>query len=464
MAESDHPSSSELADFLVAREDPGSTDRVRKHLETGCVRCVLQLHRQQASNLLKIERMALGRLLPRVLSKDAHDRRRRLAAIAERRVFLVEAERLIAPGLLRELLQIGTMEERHEAIRTTLRFRVFGLAELLTDQTRRVCFKDVAQAVELGRLAAEVTDALDRRVYPRGLAADAAALAWTALGNALRVRGDLVEAERALERAQSLLEHGSQDRTARAEVLSVLGSLRTDQARFDDAVEVLETAAEIHHTDGDAELEAKVLVKLGNAAGERGEVERAVGFLSLARARLRSEHAPGELQLIAAQAQAGWLQHAGRVPEARSVLEEIDMEASHTPLTPFLRQRIDWARARQAWLEGDIAEAAKALQEVRERYAERNEVYRMCLVTLDLALLYLEQGRIAETRELAREMLPVFSSRQLHHNVLQALVLFHRAAAAERATVELVEDVARYLRRAQNNPYLPYLPKKGPSE
>ncbi len=77
-------------------------------------------------------------------------------------------------------------------------------------------------------------------------------------------------------------------------------------------------------------------------------------------------------------------------------------------------------------------------------------------MSLDLATFYLEQGRTADVRRLAEEMLPIFRSREIHRHALTALVLIQRSIQAETVTVALLRHVARYLQRARANPYLAY--------
>ena len=55
-------------------------------------------------------------------------------------------------------------------------------------------------------------------------------------------------------------------------------------------------------------------------------------------------------------------------------------------------------------------------------------------------------------------MYPIFRSQDIHREAVAALLLFERAVAAETATAALAHDVARYLTRARNNPYLRYEP------
>lgn len=75
-------------------------------------------------------------------------------------------------------------------------------------------------------------------------------------------------------------------------------------------------------------------------------------------------------------------------------------------------------------------------------------------MSLDLALVYGKTGRIAELKSLAEEMHAVFASKDIHREALAALRLFGDAAREERLTVEFLEDLVLYLKRARSNPTL----------
>ena len=79
-------------------------------------------------------------------------------------------------------------------------------------------------------------------------------------------------------------------------------------------------------------------------------------------------------------------------------------------------------------------------------------------MTLDLANLYLQQGRSAEVRELAEEMLDVFLSHDIHRQALAALSVFQKAAEMDHATPRLVHEITAYLHRARRNPCLRFEP------
>jgi hypothetical protein len=75
-------------------------------------------------------------------------------------------------------------------------------------------------------------------------------------------------------------------------------------------------------------------------------------------------------------------------------------------------------------------------------------------VSLELALIFLEQGRTGETRKLAEEMLEIFKAQKVEREALAALRVFCDAAKRETATVELARRVVKFLYRAQHDPEL----------
>lgn len=103
-----------------------------------------------------------------------------------------------------------------------------------------------------------------------------------------------------------------------------------------------------------------------------------------------------------------------------------------------------------------MARAEGELRSLAEAFRDREHWYDYALACLDRAVLLLEQGRTAEVKQLAEEMLPLFASRAVRGPALAALVLFQRAAEAEGASVAWVRELAHYLRRARENPRLPF--------
>jgi predicted DsbA family dithiol-disulfide isomerase len=79
------------------------------------------------------------------------------------------------------------------------------------------------------------------------------------------------------------------------------------------------------------------------------------------------------------------------------------------------------------------------------------EEWAQALALLEEAVLLLEEGRAAEVKALAAELVRVFEANGVHREALMALQLFHAAAEQEKATAELARRVLRFLFRAQHD-------------
>ena len=253
------------------------------------------------------------------------------------------------------------------------------------------------------------------------------------------------------------LDRGTKASPVQAEFRSLLGSLRMDQTRFSEAVRMLEEALDLLDAEDDAELVTRVTLLLGLCAGYAGEAEEAVAVFGKA-TKLAERLGDERLKLNARHNVSWWLVEAGDSLEALVTYEK------NRPL--YDRFADDpWVQLRRRWLEGrihaglgDFETARQAFSEVRAEAAHRELGYELAMVNLDLALVYLDLGDLAQVQKLAEELTPVFLSQELHRHAVAAVYLFRDAARAQRATAGFVREVLAYLRRARNNPYLRFEP------
>ena len=71
-----------------------------------------------------------------------------------------------------------------------------------------------------------------------------------------------------------------------------------------------------------------------------------------------------------------------------------------------------------------------------------------------LAALYAREGRTAEVKPLAEEIIPIFQSCEVPREALAALIVFQNAAEMEQLTIGLVEEVAAFLEKVRSHPGL----------
>ncbi|HVT19124.1 MAG TPA: hypothetical protein VHQ90_23465 [Thermoanaerobaculia bacterium] len=360
-------------------------------------------------------------------------------------------ERAAAPLLLGELT--GHPADRRELLlRNAARFRTWGLLELLLERSRELAAPDPSGAEELARLGVRLGERLDPDYYDARSLADIRARAWSILGNALRVRCDLQGAEEAFRAAHGQLLLGTRDALERALFLDLKASLRRSQRRFAEALRLLERAMSIYLEYGETHRAGRVLVKMDCVHQDQGDVEVGIPLLYRALELIDRRQEP-RLLLCAHNNLTNDLVDAGRVMEAQRV---------YTRSRGLYRDFPDpWTQNRRRCVEGRIAYglgqpgAAEALfASARQGFLAAGFPDEAALVALELAVLYAEQGRLGELKELAAESARVFASLGIQREAIAALAFLCQAADAERATRELVSTVATFLRRCQLDPDL----------
>ncbi|HEX5759297.1 MAG TPA: hypothetical protein VF121_08890 [Thermoanaerobaculia bacterium] len=330
------------------------------------------------------------------------------------------------------------------------RFRTWAVCEGLIDAAQEAAFHDAERSVELAELAVAAAEGLDATAYGAERAHDLTARAWAALGTARRVRSHFREAAAAFARAERLLRLGTGDPLEKATVLLSKASLMGDQRRFDEAFRLLDRGAALACRAGDRHLEGKALIGKGLFLGHSGDLPGAIDAL---RRGLELADPAVEYRLVVAGHHnlIHYLLESDRVEEA---------EASFDRARPLYRRfedqlgrlRVRWLEAKLALATGRLAEAEAGLLAVRDEMLARDLGYDVGLVSLDLIQLHTRQGRTAEIRRLAEEILPLFEARDVHREALVALSLLQRAAVRERVTVGLVREVGGLLGRARTHP------------
>lgn len=364
-------------------------------------------------------------------------------------------ERAQAPSLFVELTAYA-VTQRDLIVRNDPRFRTWGLFELLIERALELGVRDSSYAEELGLLALRLSERLDPQVYDIRMIEDYRGRAWAHIGNARRVRSDLRGAEDAFEKADAHLREGSLESVERAIFLDLKASLRRDQRRFDEAMRLLHRAASIFLQHGHRHRAGRSLVNLSTVHHFTGHIEQAIPLLHQALELIDPEQEP-RLLLCARHNLIDDLAEMGLFLEAQGLYRET---------RPLYRDFPDpWAQNRRKWVRGKIARglgqprlAESLFLAARDGFVEEGVPYDTALVSLEIATLYAEQGRTQDLKRLAQEMLPIFSSLQIHREALAALTFLKQVIEAERASLGLVAGVADYLRRARHDPGLRFAP------
>ncbi len=325
-------------------------------------------------------------------------------------------------------------------------YRRWAVSDWLALASEKAAASDPHRALELADLAVYVgqrlTEGSERwRARVEGKA-------WYAVGNARRVLGRLRWADEAFTTADELWEKGAPADPGVFDlwrVLDLKASLRRDQRRFAEALDLLEQALKVTPPAQQGHIllnKAKVLEEMQDYDGALECLRRAVTLVE--------RQGEPRLRFSAHFRRVGILCRLGRYHEAEALFGELTEAACR--LGELDQVRLRWLSSWIASGQGRTGEAVAALEWVRAEFARRTMDSDMALASLDLAVLYLEQGHTGKVKQLAREMSAIFRREQLHREGLAALKVFCDAALREAATVELARRLRHYLQGARSNP------------
>ena len=349
-----------------------------------------------------------------------------------------------APGLW-EGLEERPYSEQLRTVEEDEGLHAWGLCQLLLKKSREAVFNDPGKAVELANLALRIVRHLGTAYDPNWVM-DLRARCFAYLGNARRVLGELRSADDAFVKAERCLARSSSGNPeVQAEILGLESSLRRAQRRLPEALVLMDHTLALYRDAGDAHGIGKAILKKAKILEEMGELGQAIGLLRERATEIDLSQEPqlffyGRFNLLSC------LVAAEHHEEAEQLLSDIRV------LVEQRAQPIDLLRLR--WIEGlihlgrgRIGPAEAALREVQRSFLERHMGYDAALVSLDLALLYAQEGCVEDLKKLAAELMPIFESRDVHREAIIALLMFQRACEEETLTVDLVRQFAEYLRR-----------------
>lgn len=364
-------------------------------------------------------------------------------------VSLIFRQREEAPTLLAEI-ERHPHERRRLLIRNNPRFQTLPLAELLLERAWAEGLEEPAAGEELAALAGELVDQVDPAVFGDEVLNDLRGRAWAFRGNFRRIATDFRDAEEAFRRAEAYLADGSGDLLEQARLYGFRATLCQHHSRFDEARELLRDALQIYLATEEEHLGGRTLIKLGTVANDEGRHEEAMFLMNEGLERIDPEQEP-RLVWVAHQNLMTASMELGRFEEAAAQLPTLRrVTAEHATRFDLLRLR--WAEGRILVGLGHDARAEAAFLEVRKGFLEQGIGFDAAAVCLDLATLYLRQGRTPEIRGLVSEMLPIFRSRDVHRDAMAAFLLLQRAVEMETLTLRTIEEAAELMHRSQGKP------------
>ncbi|MEA2694858.1 MAG: hypothetical protein QOJ16_4245 [Acidobacteriota bacterium] len=322
--------------------------------------------------------------------------------------------------------------------------------EALLSASRELRHQDPEGMVFLAALAVGVAERLDSRASSAAAVSDLRARAWAELGNARRVANNLMGAEVALERSLACADEGSGDPLLLARLFDLTASLYTDQRRFDQALALLDRVFEIYWAHGERHLAGRALVSKGVSIGFGNQPEEALRLISSGLNLLDLRRDPA-LVLAAVHNLIDFTVKLDRFAEGERLLRAgRRLYYEYADELNFLKLR--WVEGKINAGLGNLARAEAAFQEVRDGFRAHEMPYHLAVASLDLAGVWLGQGRTAEMHELVEEMVRTFQALGIHREAIAAVLMLQEAVVAQQASVSLFRAVASQLQRLQHEP------------
>ena len=308
--------------------------------------------------------------------------------------------------------------------------------------------KDPQRAVQMGELAVALCDEATlsgRTVEESNEARLRKALALAALANARRICSDFARSFELFRLSTGLMEASDFSSLEYARIEQLRAHLLSDCQRFEEAKRSLDRARTIYSKLGATHMEGRTLIALGSMLGRSGRPSLAVELLKKGLVLVDIEIEP-RLALVAKHNLVHYLFDAGSSDEALDIMSET--RALHLELgNPVDLARLRWLEGQIALERDDLRDAESAFNEVKAFFVDKGVPHDTALVSLDLATVYLQQGRLPELKALSVEMLTIFDGIGTKRESHAALTFFEKAIELERAQVEMVKELLEYLTR-----------------
>lgn len=338
-------------------------------------------------------------------------------------------------------------DQQLAVVRAGRDFQSWALAERCCDESVIQASRQLQGAASLARLAQEIADRLPG---PEGWRNRIRGYAAAHSPNITRVAGDLVPARAGFEEAKRRWLAGSDPEGLLdpGRLLDLEASLCRDEREFEKALALLDESFPVSRCPG------RVLIKKGFTLEVMGEYERAIEALLQAKPLVERQGDARLSNILHLNLSVNY-SHVGLYTEASELIQRVHALAGEMGDEIGVLRAV-WATGRIAAGLGRPEEARSLLSQARREFADREMWYDVALADLEIAVLLLAESRTAEVKEMARELVAAFESRNIHREALAALRLFQEAVEREEATAELARSVLRYLFRARYDQGLRY--------
>ena len=435
----DHPSRKELLAVVRGGLTPEREVAILRHLYEGCKKCfaaapsALKLGFGLEAKTTVKEETAIDAAIQRAFKKAArHDQHLR-----EQEVEAKEGEKILATG------GVGAPKKFPRPMGVLAKYKA------LLARSWSLRHEDTGQMVYFARLAVQCAELLNPKRYGVERVFDFQCRAQAELGNALRVSDQFEQAATAFGRARRLFELGTQSEVLEIRLLDLEASFDADCRRLEMACIKLKRVLRWYRRNGDEHHAGKILLQLGRFTGYSGDNEEALKLLDESLALIDEREEPA-LAWAARLNQVDFLLACGQFRDAEKKLFQLrglQYEAGR-----INKLQLRWVEGRLEGRFNRLDRAERAFCEVQTGFLEVNRAYDSALVSLDLSAVLLAQSKAGEAKDVVEAAYRIFMALNIVREALMAVLALKTACQMGVATQTMAEEVAKYVRRLENDP------------
>ena len=259
-------------------------------------------------------------------------------------------------------------------------------------------------------------------------------------GSIKRTLADFDHASLAYLCAHEDIKHGDMDPRFSFELGSRMALLRRDQRHFDEALNLATTGLKTARANGDQTWAPRLMVILANILVTMGRHEEGLARYQEALEILSPDDQNFYFAAVQSTAVALCALKTSPTEQISAWLEKARAVENKLPNSNH-QLHLTWLEAFLAQRNGDTTEAEKKLRKVRQGFLSTGMLTFSCAITMDLALLYLENGQPNKAMQLSADIFSMLKGLRIHRDAIAALKLYIESAASSCLTTSLVETI-----------------------
>jgi tetratricopeptide (TPR) repeat protein len=373
----------------------------------------------------------------------------------------IRAEDRAAEEILDEYLK-NPASAAWETLTTRRMFLTGGVVRTLNARAHSVVEDDALVALIFADAAIRVSEALPDDLYPAGAVNQLRATAWKERANAMMFLGRFPAALDALDHADRYFQRTMNNQLGLSQVAIVRAGVYYEQQVYDRALELARQAEHGFALAGDEKRRMDAVYLRGSIFMEAGDPAQA---LALYQQTIEFGEQIDDPRIVA----RGWYV-SGHAEVDRGNLDVATMYFSRALKVYRVigpepeRVSADWGLARIVMKSGRFNDAIQRFRRVQAEFEARELVTDAALVGLDIAECLLALARYRPIVPLARHLFRTFKDAGMLTGALSAIAYLKEAAASQQLTTRDLDEIRRFLKRAERQPTLVFAPPPRPPD